>query len=106
MRAYYQVAKEAHPLTYTRAVQRGLIKGLATYNILQNPHYMQGFAISAQFAMEHQNLKSMKFISQKTEKRLQKQQKFMKANAPPPAVMKRYNSDVAREMLMNGEDIV
>lgn len=28
-------------VTYQRAVDRGLIKGLATYNILQNPKYKQ-----------------------------------------------------------------
>jgi len=29
-------------VTYSRAMERGLIKGLATYNILQNPKYKVG----------------------------------------------------------------
>lgn len=50
-------------LTYTRALQRGLIQGLPNYNILQNPKYKEEFAISDKFALTHDNVKSVrKFI--------------------------------------------
>lgn len=47
-------------VTYTRAVQRNLIKGLATYNILQNPTYKEQFAITWKFAMTNKNVRSVR----------------------------------------------
>lgn len=47
-------------VTYTRAVQRNLIKGLATYNILQNPIYKESFAITWKFAMANKNVRSVR----------------------------------------------
>mmetsp|Transcript_2880 Transcript_2880/g.4113 ORF Transcript_2880/g.4113 Transcript_2880/m.4113 type:complete len:1141 (+) Transcript_2880:236-3658(+) len=44
-------------VSYSNARQRGIIKGLATYNILQNPKYQEAFAISQEFAMNHRHLK-------------------------------------------------
>lgn len=40
-------------VTYRKAVQRNVMKGLSSYNILQNPLYKEMFAISWKFAMEH-----------------------------------------------------
>ncbi len=34
-------------VSYTRAVQRNLIKGLSTYDMLQNPIYMEAFCTSS-----------------------------------------------------------
>lgn len=47
-------------VTYTRAVQRNLIKGLANYNILQNPIYKEKFAITWKFAIENKNVRSVR----------------------------------------------
>lgn len=47
-------------VTYTRAVQRNLIKGLATYNILQNPKYKESFAITWKFAMSNKSVRSVR----------------------------------------------
>ena len=47
-------------VTYTRAVQRNLIKGLATYNILQNPIYKESFAITWKFAMTNKDVRSVR----------------------------------------------
>jgi len=44
-------------VTYSGARARGVIKGLASYNILQNPKYQEGFAISPEFAMNHNRLR-------------------------------------------------
>jgi hypothetical protein len=49
----------ARSVTYPRAVQRNLIKGLATYNILHNPVYKEQFAITWKFAMKHRRVKSV-----------------------------------------------
>lgn len=54
-------AKTKDSITYTRAVQRGIFKGLATYNILQNPYYMEAFSISSKFAAEHTSVGSLRF---------------------------------------------
>mmetsp|Transcript_9056 Transcript_9056/g.13500 ORF Transcript_9056/g.13500 Transcript_9056/m.13500 type:complete len:1091 (+) Transcript_9056:834-4106(+) len=35
---------------YSRAIDRGMIKGLASYNILHNPKYQEAFAVSKEFA--------------------------------------------------------
>jgi hypothetical protein len=47
-------------VTYTRAVERGLITGLHTYNILLNPRYQAAFAISDRFAERHRHLESLR----------------------------------------------
>jgi hypothetical protein len=47
-------------VSYQRAVDRGLIKGLASYNILQNPKYKKAFAISDRFAMMHTHVESIR----------------------------------------------
>lgn len=47
-------------VTYTRAVQRNLIKGLATYNILQNPKYKESFAITWKFAMTNKYVSNVR----------------------------------------------
>jgi len=47
-------------IDYSRAVDRGVIKGLASFNILQNPKYQEAFAISAEFAEEHCHLNSIR----------------------------------------------
>lgn len=114
MRKYYEQKGTRH-VTYSRAVQRGIIKGLATYNLLQNPFYMEAFAITAEFANEHHTLRSMKFatspvgagpdgvISPRTtminKKRKEKQFKIKKANDVPNAI-KRLPSNMHREMLL------
>lgn len=45
---------------YSRALTRGLIKGLTNYNILQNPIYKHAFNISDEFAENHKSLKSIR----------------------------------------------
>ena len=47
-------------ISYSRAVRRGIIKGLATYNILQNPKYKEAFGITDGFALTHGRVKSLK----------------------------------------------
>lgn len=47
-------------IPYGRAVRRGIIKGLANYNILQNPKYKEAFAITDVFAMNHSRVKSLR----------------------------------------------
>lgn len=48
---------------YTQALDRGLIKGLATYNVLQNPKYREAFAITDQFALHHRHVNSLRYFS-------------------------------------------
>jgi len=40
-------------VSYGSAKERRIIKGLATYNILQNPKYQEAFAITDEFAEDH-----------------------------------------------------
>jgi len=47
-------------VTYSGARARGVIKGLASYNILQNPKYQEAFAITPAFAMTHNRLSSIR----------------------------------------------
>jgi hypothetical protein len=49
-------------VTYVRAVQRNLIKGLATYNVLQNPLYKEAFGITWKFAVDHRDVRSVRSI--------------------------------------------
>ncbi|CAM9253577.1 unnamed protein product, partial [Ectocarpus fasciculatus] len=46
-------------ISYSRAKQRGIIKGLINYNILQNPIYKDAFAVDDHFAGKHRNLISI-----------------------------------------------
>lgn len=50
---------------YSSAKQRGIIKGLASYNMLQNPKYQEAFAISAEFANAHSHLNSIRGLNTK-----------------------------------------
>ena len=54
-------AKTKSAITYSRAQQRSIFKGLSTYNILQNPFYLEAFSISSKFASEHTSVNSLKF---------------------------------------------
>lgn len=47
-------------VSFTRAVQRNLIKGLASYNILQNPTYKEAFGITWKFAVEHKGVRDVR----------------------------------------------
>lgn len=47
-------------IPYSRAVRRGIIKGLVNYNILQNPKYKEAFAITDVFALNHTRVKSLR----------------------------------------------
>lgn len=47
-------------MTYSRAIQRNLIKGLATYNVLQNPKYKEAFGITWKFAVDHSRVRSVR----------------------------------------------
>jgi len=47
-------------VTYPRAIERGLIKGLHTYNILANPRYKSAFRISDRFAKQHRHVESIR----------------------------------------------
>lgn len=47
-------------VSYPRAVERGLIKGLHTYNILQNPSYAAAFGIGPRFAERHCHVESIR----------------------------------------------
>jgi len=47
-------------VTYTRAKERGLIKGLNNYNILQNPNYREAFGVDEKFAAHHSHVSSIR----------------------------------------------
>ena len=47
-------------VTYSRAVRRGIIKGLKNYNMLENPVYREAFAISDKFSMAHKQLSAIR----------------------------------------------
>lgn len=47
-------------VTYGGAKARGVIKGLASYNILQNPKYQEAFAITPAFAQNHKHLSEIR----------------------------------------------
>eukprot|EP01036_Dinobryon_divergens_P028342 gene28342-37274_t len=59
--------KAQYLVTYTRAVQRKLIKGLSTYNMLQNPIYKEAFAITWKFAVENKTVRSVRNIKTKAQ---------------------------------------
>ena len=50
-------------VTYTRAVQRNLIKGLNNYNLLQNTKYKEMFGLSWQFPVEDCDITDIRFSS-------------------------------------------
>lgn len=45
---------------YTSARDRGIIRGLSSYNILQNPKYQEAFAITPEFAATHNKVSSIR----------------------------------------------
>jgi hypothetical protein len=47
-------------VTYAGARTRGVIKGVASYNILQNPKYQEAFAITPEFAQNHNRLSAIR----------------------------------------------
>lgn len=58
-------AKAQYFVNYTRAVQRNLIKGLSTYNVLQNPIYKEAFAITWKFAVSNNTVRSVRTLKRK-----------------------------------------
>jgi len=54
-------------ITFTRAVQRNLIKGLASYNILQNPTYKEAFGITWKFAVENKGVRDVRKMKAKAQ---------------------------------------
>jgi hypothetical protein len=50
-------------IDYRSACQRGIIKGLASYNILKNPRYAEAFGISAEFAEGHKRVGSIRGLN-------------------------------------------
>lgn len=58
-------AKAQYFVNYTRAVQRNLIKGLSTYNVLQNPVYKEAFAITWKFAVANNTVRSVRKLKRK-----------------------------------------
>ena len=45
---------------YSSARDREIIKGLSSYNILQNPKYQEAFAITPEFAANHNKVSSIR----------------------------------------------
>jgi len=43
-------------VTYSQALARGLLKGLVSYNILENPVYREAFAVSESFAKKYKHV--------------------------------------------------
>ena len=52
-------------IDYSSAIHRGVIKGLASYNILKNPKYQEAFGISPEFADNHKRLSSIRGLNTK-----------------------------------------
>lgn len=52
---------------FKKAVKRNIIKGLASYNILQNPVYKEKFSISWSFAMTHNKVRSVRLTTAQAE---------------------------------------
>ncbi|CAM9716755.1 unnamed protein product, partial [Ectocarpus sp. 13 AM-2016] len=46
-------------VTYSRAVVRGIMRGLPSYNILLNPKYKESFGLSDSFACQHKRVGSV-----------------------------------------------
>ena len=47
-------------VSYSSARDRGIIKGLTSFNILQNPTYQEAFAITPEFANSHSRIESIR----------------------------------------------
>jgi hypothetical protein len=47
-------------VNYSSARDREIIRGLSTYNILQNPKYQEAFAITPEFAATHNRVSSIR----------------------------------------------
>lgn len=47
-------------VSYSGARERGVIKGLASYNIMQNPKYQEAFAITREFAERNNRLSAIR----------------------------------------------
>ena len=47
-------------VSYSGARERGVIKGLASYNIMQNPRYQEAFAITPEFAERNNRLSAIR----------------------------------------------
>ncbi len=45
---------------YSSARDREIMKGLSSYNILQNPKYQEAFAITPEFAASHNRVTSIR----------------------------------------------
>lgn len=54
----YQISP-ATKISYNRAIQRNLIKGLDNYNILKNPKYQELFGVTWKFSMNHGRVRSI-----------------------------------------------
>ena len=50
---------------YRSACQRGIIKGLASFNILKNSRYAEAFGITAEFAESHKRVSSIRGLNVK-----------------------------------------
>ena len=96
----------AKTVSYPRAVQRNLIKGLATYNILHNPKYKEQFAITWKFAMRHRHVRSVVFydtvtdvLSNEHEKDAdaKRTEKLRRASALPMMTRKEFEQKLERE---------
>ena len=48
---------------YRSAMQRGIIKGLASFNILKNARYAEAFGISAEFAESHKRVSEIRGLN-------------------------------------------
>jgi len=61
------LGKAQYMVSYTRAVQRNLIKGLSTYNLLQNPLYKEAFSITWKFAVANKTVRSVRTLKSKAQ---------------------------------------
>ena len=58
-------------VSYSSARDRGIIKGLTSFNILQNPTYQEAFAITPDFANSHSRIESIRgYNTKEGERRL------------------------------------
>ena len=48
---------------YRSAMQRGIIKGLASFNIMKNARYAEAFGISAEFAESHKRVSEIRGLN-------------------------------------------
>lgn len=76
------------PITYSRAIARSRIKGLPTYNILQNPAYKDRFAITWAFAYDHKTVRAVRMNKTKAQARLDEDDAAAVAANQEKAIMK------------------